>query len=139
MQGARTTFAVIAWLYVGVITLQVFFAGLGLFGTGGMDLHMGFGYLIPLVVLAVPIAALAARPGARTVWLSAGLLVLTWVQVTLPYARDDLPAIAALHPVNALLIFWLALTIARRATASARASQPRPAADAEAAAETAGV
>ena len=137
MQGARTTFAVIAWLYVGVITLQVFFAGLGLFGTGGMELHMGFGYLIPLVVLAVPIAALAARPGARTTWLSGGLLVLTWVQVTLPYARDDLPAVAALHPVNALLIFWLALTIARRATALARAPQPTPTAEPETTAETA--
>lgn len=139
MQPARTVLAVVAWLFVGIVTLQVFFAGLGLFGTGGMDLHMGFGYLIPLVVLAVPIAALAARVGARTLWLSGGLLLLTWVQVTLPYARNDLPAIAALHPVNALLIFWLALTIARRATALARAPQPGPAADAEAAAETAGV
>jgi hypothetical protein len=137
MQVARTAFAAVAWLFVATVTLQVFFAGLGLFGTEGMDLHIGFGYLVPLVALAVPIAALAARAGARTSWLAGGLLLVTFVQTTLPYFRNDLPAIAALHPVNALLIFWVSLAIARRATALARA--PRAVtAEAEGTVETAG-
>jgi Family of unknown function (DUF6220) len=137
MQVARTAFAVVAWLFVAVVTLQVFFAGLGLFGSEGMDLHIGFGYLVPLVALAVPIAALAARAGARTTWLSGGLVLLTFVQTSLPYFRGDLPAIAALHPVNALLIFWIGLAIARRAAALARTPRA-PTAEAEASAETAG-
>lgn len=138
MQGARTVFAVVAWLFVATVTLQVFFAGLGLFGTGGMELHMGFGYLIPLLALAVPIAALAARAGARTSWLSGGLVLLTFVQTTLPYFRDFQPAIAALHPVNALLIFWVGLMIARRATALARAPRVTATAETEATVENAG-
>lgn len=137
MQVARTAFAVVAWLFVATVTLQVFFAGLGLFGPDGMELHIGFGYLVPLIVLAVPIAALAARAGARTSWLSGGLVLLTFVQTTLPYFRNDLPAIAALHPVNALLIFWVGLVIARRATALARVPQPAPTPEADPIAEAA--
>jgi hypothetical protein len=137
MQVARTAFAVMAWLFVAIVTLQVFFAGLGLFGTGGMELHIGFGYLVPLAAVAVPIAALAARSGARTSWLSGGLVLLTFVQTTLPYFRSDLPAIAALHPVNALLIFWVGLAIARRATTLVRTPRAAATAEADATAETA--
>jgi hypothetical protein len=56
------------------------------------------------------------------------------VQTILPWFAEDAPFVAALHPVNALLLFWGGLTIARRATTMARerveetaeASQPQP-------------
>jgi Family of unknown function (DUF6220) len=121
MQIARVTFAAVSWLFIALVALQVFFAGLGLFGATDMALHRDFGYLVPLVALLVLIAALAARAGARTSWLAGGLLAITFIQTSLPYFRDGLPFVAALHPVNALLIFWLGLVIARRATALYRA------------------
>lgn len=117
MQIARAAFAAVSWLFIALVALQVFFAGLGLFGAADMSLHREFGYNIPLVALIVLIAALVARAGARTNWLAGGLLIVSSVQTTLPYLREDLPFVAALHPVNALLIFWLGLVIARRATA----------------------
>lgn len=123
MQIARTVFAVLAWLFLGLLTLQVFFAGMGLFGAGDMDLHREFGYWISGVPLFMLIAAAVARAG-RLIGLSAGLLILGFVQTSLPYFRDDLPFVAALHPVNALLLVSLTLVIARRATALARTSSP---------------
>jgi Family of unknown function (DUF6220) len=137
MQIARASFAVVSWLFVALVALQVFLAGLGLFGATDMGLHRELGYWIPVVALVVLIAALVARAGARTNWIAGGLLLVSAVQTTLPYFREDLPFIAALHPVNALLIFWLGLAIARRATALYRAPRAASTADASASAEAA--
>jgi hypothetical protein len=43
------------------------------------------------------------------------------LQPELALARHDSPVIAALHPVNGFLLFWLALLVARRAVALSRA------------------
>ena len=119
MHIARTIFAGLAWFFIALLVLQVFLAGMGLFGATDMSLHRDFGYLVSVVPLLMTVAAAVGRTGRLTL-LSAGLLVLAFVQTSLPYARDGIPVIAALHPVNALLLFWLGLTIARRATTLAR-------------------
>ncbi len=119
MHVSRVVFAALAWLFVGLVVLQVFYAGMGLLGGAGMRQHVDFGYFVSGVPLLVLIAAGASRAGQLALY-SAGLLVLTFVQTILPLLRDDLPFIAALHPVNALAIFWLGLFIARRATTLAR-------------------
>jgi len=116
---SRVVFAALAWLFVGLVVLQVFYAGMGLLGGAGMRQHVEFGYVVSGVPILVLIAAGAARAGQLAVY-SAGLLLITFVQTVLPLLRDDLPFVAALHPVNALAIFWLGLFIARRATAFAR-------------------
>lgn len=127
MQIARTALAALAWLFIGLLTIQVFLAGVGLFGAGSMSTHVDFGYTISLVPLLLLITAAVGRAG-RLIGLSALLLLLAVVQTTLPLLRDGVPFIAALHPVNALALFWLTATIARRATELARA--PRPAVEA---------
>lgn len=119
MQVSRVVFAALAWLFVGLVVLQVFYAGMGLLGGAGMRQHVDFGYAVAMVPLLVVIAAAVARAG-RLGWWSAGLLLLAQVQTILPWFAEDLPFVAALHPVNALAIFWLGLTIARRATALVR-------------------
>lgn len=119
MQVSRVVFAALAWLFVGLVVLQVFYAGMGLLGGAGMSQHVDFGYAVAMFPLLIVIAAVVARAG-RLGWWSAGLLLLAQVQSILPWFRDDVPFVAALHPVNALIIFWAGLTIARRATALAR-------------------
>jgi hypothetical protein len=127
----RIAFAVGAWAFVAAIVLQVFFAGIGVFTTGSdrFSLHVGFGWLLPLVPLVVLLLAAVAGAG-RTTGLSALLLLLVVIQMALPAMRGDLPLVAALHPVNALVIFAVALVVARRATALAR--QPSASATQEA-------
>jgi hypothetical protein len=119
---ARIAFAGLAWLFVAAVVIQVFLIGLGLFGdVAYRQTHIEFGYTwVGLAAFALLISAVVARPGRRTVGLVIGLFVLYIVQTLLPSARQAYPAIAALHPVNALLIFGLALYVARSAMALAR-------------------
>lgn len=126
MQTARIANAVIAWIFVALVVLQVFYAGVGLLGGGDMAQHRDFGYLVAMVPLLVLIAAAVARGGRRLVAMSAGLLVAAQVQTVLPWFAADAPFVAALHPVNALLVAWLGVTIAQRATALAREPRPEP-------------
>jgi hypothetical protein len=97
---------------------------MGLFGAGDIATHREFGYLVVLVPLLVLIAAALAQAGGRLIGMAALLLLITFLQPTLTYFRDDAPYIAALHPVNALAIVGLGLVIALRATVLARSPHP---------------
>jgi len=129
----RVAFAVVAWLFVVAILVQVFLAGVGLFvpGVDTFSYHREFGWLLQLGPLPLLLLAWASAAGRSTVWLAAALVVLVPLQPLLAWARLDLPFLAALHPVNAVAIFWLAATITRRATARARQPISTPSAAAE--------
>ncbi|HEX9635423.1 MAG TPA: DUF6220 domain-containing protein [Candidatus Limnocylindria bacterium] len=116
MRSISYAYAISAWLFFAGVVYQVFLAGIGLLGGGDMTAHMGFGYLLPLVAILLFLVGWAAQPDRRTFRLTLLLMVLTLIQPNLPLLRDVSPALAALHPVNALAIFWLALTVARGAT-----------------------
>jgi hypothetical protein len=116
----RLAYAMLAWLFFVGVVLQVFLAGIGLLGGGDMSGHMGLGFLLPLITVPLLVLALGAHPDRRTLLLTSLLVVITFVQTFLPGLRNEVPALAALHPVNALVIFWISLTIARAATALAR-------------------
>jgi hypothetical protein len=122
----RIGFAVVAWLFLFAIVIQVFLAGVGLFVSGidTFSYHRELGWLLHGGPLPILLLAWAAGPGRTTIWLSVALFVLVAFQPFLPGMRGDLPFAAALHPVNALAIFWLAALVARRALALAR--QPIP-------------
>jgi hypothetical protein len=126
----RQVHAWLAWVFVASIVVQVFLAGAAipqLGGTGSFATHRDFGYLIGLLTLLVLIAAVLARAGRRRILQAAGLLALYVVQSSLPYMDPGLPAAAALHPVNALVMFGLGVVYARavwraRATADVAAA-----------------
>ncbi|MEO7117975.1 MAG: DUF6220 domain-containing protein [Candidatus Limnocylindrales bacterium] len=104
------------WLFVLSVLAQIFFAGMALFGaTSGFGLHRDFGYSVPgIIALVVLLAAVAGGLGRNTILWSAGLLVLYIVQTTLPVLRDSMPMVAALHPLNAMLLLAIAVWLARR-------------------------
>jgi phosphoglycerol transferase MdoB-like AlkP superfamily enzyme len=123
--GATTAYAAIALLIgVGVI-VQVFLAGLGVFGAESFDAHEGFGWMLHTAAIVVFLLALVGPRTGRAIGLSFGLLVLMTIQIMLVNARDDTPYLAALHPTLALFVLGLALLIgmplvSRRRAASAR-------------------
>jgi len=124
MQLVRYLFAAMAALFAVGVVAQVFLAGMAVFGAGSWDDHVEFGYLVAIFpVLVIPLAALA-RAGRGSVWLTVAALVVAQVQTFLPWFRADVPWIAALHPVNAMVVFGLAVIIARRALALARGPLP---------------
>jgi cytochrome b len=106
-----------AWLFLAAIVAQVYLAGLMLFGQeDGKDLHLGTGYLLAMAGLLFLALPALARAGARTVILGVVLSVITFFQPTITFAREESPFVAALHPVNALLIFTISVVVVRRAT-----------------------
>jgi uncharacterized protein DUF6220 len=118
MSIARQANAWLAWLIVAAILVQVWLAGAAipqLGGNGNFVNHQSFGYLIGLLFLVQLVVAVLARPGRRTVGIAAGLLVLYVIQSSLPYMDPGLPAVAALHPVNALVMFGVQVWYARQA------------------------
>jgi hypothetical protein len=120
----RYLLAATAVLFLVAVVVQVFLAGMGLSGLGGrgMATHIDFGYTISLAPVVPLILTWPARAGRTTAILCAALLADAFVQTLLPLARDDVPFVAALHPVNALLLFGLSVIVARRAVALARGS-----------------
>ncbi len=107
-------YALLASVFFACVSVQVFYAGMGAFGAD-WSWHLTFVHLLePLPLLMTPMAFVGRLPwGLRL--LPIGLLVLIGAQYAL--ANTTVPA-AALHPVNALLIFWISLHVARRAWAT---------------------
>jgi hypothetical protein len=112
VSGARQLYLALVWLYLVGILVQVFLAGMGLFGAArDFQAHIGLGWLLHLVPILLLVAAAVAKVGPRLIWWTVALLVVQFIQPILALARFDAPMVAAFHPVLALVIFWLALTI----------------------------
>jgi heme A synthase len=116
----RQVHALAAWAVVVAIVVQVLLAGLAiaqLGGSGSFITHVDVGRIFGIFFLLPVVTALLARAGRRRVLQAVGLLGLFVVQMFLPYMDDalGLPIVAALHPVNSLLLFWLAVLYARAA------------------------
>lgn len=115
VRWSRYPFAVIVWLFLVGVVVQTLYAGLGVFGSReDFEVHLVLGYTLHLVPILVLVAAALGRVGRSTLLWSVALLVTVGVQPFLPALRDTAPLLAALHPVNALLIFGIAVVLARR-------------------------
>jgi Family of unknown function (DUF6220) len=121
--------AVVAFLACGVV--QVFLAGLGVFDDPkAFVTHREFGYLFGWLTLVVLALALLGREPRRITGLSALLLLQFALQSVLVAVRADLPAVAALHPLNGFAILAVAAVTARLSWAARRDTAPAAAAPA---------
>ena len=108
---ARIFYAVLSSVFVTCVLTQVFFAGMGAFGAD-WSYHLTFVHLLePVPLLMIPVAFVGRLPWSLRL-LPLALLFLIGVQYA--FANVAVPA-AALHPVNAVLIFLTGLFMARRA------------------------
>jgi lysylphosphatidylglycerol synthetase-like protein (DUF2156 family) len=108
----------LAWLFVAGAVIQFFLAGLGVFGAASFGPHMTVGKLLWLAsLILLVLAAILALSGGLSrgrVGLAALLFVLMVVQWSLIEAfSKGAPALAALHPVNGLLVLSVAFALAR--------------------------
>ena len=116
----RLVFAVACWTFVAALVVQVFLAGAGLFELIDFTPHGLLGWTLPLVPIVLLILAILARVDRRTLLVGLAVLVVAFVQPELAAARYEAPIVAAFHPLNAILLVYLAWTLARRATKLAR-------------------
>jgi hypothetical protein len=120
----RYAFVFIAGVFLVAIVVQVFFAGLMLFGQeGGRALHTDTGYLLGTAGALFLVLPALARAGGVAIAQGIVLALVTYLQPVLTFAREASPFIAALHPVNALLIFTLSLMLSRRAVGLLRSER----------------
>jgi mercuric ion transport protein len=106
------------WLFAACSVVQVFLAGLGVFvGPDRFALHRDFGYTFGLLLLVVIVAAVVGRLGRRQIGYAAALMVLFTLQSVFIAVRATAPEVAALHPVNGVLIIAVAFISGRDAFA----------------------
>jgi hypothetical protein len=113
---ARTrAFPILAWFYLVALAVQVFFAGMYVFvGASNIELHRNMAHVIGLTHLLLIASVFAGRvPERRAVFVLLGLLVVQGMLVHMGQ-WFGLWLIAALHPVNALLLTYAAFTLAKR-------------------------
>lgn len=122
---ARRALPLACGLFLVALLGQVFLAGLGVFDSPSTFItHRNVGYLLGFATLVILGLAIVARPGRLVVTLSVVLLVQFALQSVLVALRVDAPVVAALHPVNGVLIILVvaAMIVLTWAPATRRAS-----------------
>lgn len=100
--------------YLAAIGLQIYVMGLALFGVTSFLPHALLGYGMILGALILTVLTVTAKLPRRAQLLAAAVFALTLLQPVLVLVlRGRAPVLAALHPVNALVIFALASLVAR--------------------------
>ena len=129
---ARKVLPLAALVTLILIGLQFVFAGIGVFGAdlvgiSGFDAHKILaGVLHALLGLLLAVALVGRQPRAD-IGINAALFAIASVMMALPLASNA--DVKALHPVGALLVFWLTYVVYQRS----RALQQAPVAAPEAA------
>jgi len=126
LQTWRYLFAAAAVLFLVGVVVQVYLIGATLFAGNSVEDHRNLGYLLSLAPVIPLLLAWPARAGQRTILLAAALLVSAFVQSILPSLRDGASWLAALHPVNALVVFGLSVLVTRHAVRLARTPGAAP-------------
>lgn len=113
---SRLAFVVTAWLYAASVVMQVFLAGLSVFDNPARWVdHVNTGQWVGTFTIFLVLFALVGRLPMPLIVLS--ILVLLLYGLQFPFANTDAGWLAALHAVNALVMFWLSTYLAGRATA----------------------
>jgi hypothetical protein len=112
MTQARVLFFGLAVLFLLGVVVQFFLAGLYVFGGTSIDSHRVLGFILMASALAMLVIAVVGRLPRTTTLLTLLLLGLSVLQSVL--ANVDIDEIAALHPVNALVIAGVAYALMER-------------------------
>ena len=115
---ARTIHAVLAWLLVATLLVQVWLAGRGVFEAPGFfATHRDVGYTLSIFPLALLVLGFLGGMGRRVAIMAALIFGLMILQSVFVVMRTSTPAVAALHPVNGFLILLVAILLARESWA----------------------
>jgi hypothetical protein len=143
------TYRILAWIVAAEVVVQAatvawFLSGLNHWITGGGTLDnsvieseeivfpeiagvivhgINGAIVVPLIGLVLLIVSFFAKVPGGIKW-AVAIFLLAVVQGQLGYLAHDIPASGALHGVNALVLFAVAVTAARRARRPVPADQP---------------
>jgi hypothetical protein len=112
MTQARVLFFGLTVLFLLGVVVQFFLAGLYVFGGSSIDSHQVLGFILSAGALLLIVLALVGRLPRKTALLTVLLLGLTILQSVL--VNVDIDEVGALHPVNALVIAFVAYGLMQR-------------------------
>jgi Family of unknown function (DUF6220) len=113
MSQARVIYFGLSAVYLVAVAVQFFLAGLGAFGAEPTyDSHRVLGFILAAGSLVLLAVAIVGRLPRVLLILTVGLVALNVLQIVL--ANVDVQEVAALHPVNALAIVFLAHVLMQR-------------------------
>lgn len=117
-QWLKTVFLVGIWIFVAGLLFQLFTVGMAVFvDPSWWTNHVLFSHIIGVLGFILLLLALFGR-FPRAIWgLTALMNILFFVQGSSANLSLISPALSlgtAFHPVNALLLFWTATTIAQK-------------------------
>jgi hypothetical protein len=124
----RTVYWIWSMVVLVMVVLQIAFAGYGAFYAAhkledegssitdktfedGFGIHIGFGYLLWLAVMVFLVIGVIAGVGKWRLGKHGVLALLLTLQILLAWFGGSVPAIGALHPLNAFVILALSLSI----------------------------
>ncbi|OZB92339.1 DUF6220 domain-containing protein [Paenibacillus sp. XY044] len=105
----RVSFSLLSWILIICIVVQVYLAGMALFGnTEVWKWHRTFVHMFEYISVLLFILGLIGKVSWKMTWGSLGLFLLFNIQY---YTAHGIAG--ALHPVFALVLFWGALALVR--------------------------
>ena len=124
----RTVYWIWSMVVLVMVILQIGFAGYGAFYAAhkledegssitdktfedGFGLHIGFGYLVWLAVMVLLVIGVIAGVGRWRLGKHGVLALLLTLQILLAWFGGSVPAVGALHPLNAFVILGLTISI----------------------------
>lgn len=115
MNSARVLFFGLTAIYLLAVLVQFFLAGLATFGSPDWDAHTGLGFVLTISTLLLFVLALVGRLPRSMILVTLLLVGLNALQMVL--ANIDVSELAALHPVNAVAIVFVAYALMQRSRA----------------------
>jgi mercuric ion transport protein len=122
---ARYGYVLLAGVFAVCVLVQVYIAGMAVFvDPANWELHTTFVHLFELVPFFLFGLAFLGRLPRTLKLLPVGLYALVMVQYATAHLFGSL--VAAIHPVNAIVIFGVALVAVKRAWASVSEASTTP-------------
>lgn len=113
LRTARLAYRTLAGMFVAGTVTQFFLAGLGVFGAASFGAHATLGTILGIVSLVLLLLAGVLVFAGGLEKRTAGVAALLVVQYSLvELFSETAPALAALHPVNGLLVLGVACSLA---------------------------
>lgn len=112
VRWAQRGFVLFGGVFTICVAIQVFIAGMAVFvDPSNWNLHTTFVHAFELLPWFMLVMAFVGRLSRRLKLLS----ILLWVLIGIQYATASMfgSLVAAIHPVNALAMFWLAVATTR--------------------------
>ncbi|QKG84400.1 hypothetical protein GXN76_07850 [Kroppenstedtia pulmonis] len=112
----RIAFACLATIFAVCIIVQIFIAGLAVFVSPvNWMRHRMFAHLFNALPLIMLILSFVGRLPRKISWKSFGLFVLMYTMYITANITVILPFAAAVHPLIAMLLFWVSISIVMKA------------------------